>query len=62
MIKLKLPGIGVVSYHKNKPPDTIYFEDVVGNKNYSSIIFPQNTECDYEYERAELTKLFKLKS
>lgn len=58
MIRLKLPRIGVVSYHKDKPPDTIYFEDFVGN---NSVIFHENSECDFEYERVELTKLYKLK-
>jgi len=61
MIRLKLPGIGIVTYHKDKPPDTIYFEQVVGNKNFSSVIFPQNNECDYEYEKVDPTKLYKLK-
>jgi hypothetical protein len=61
MIRLKLPGLGVVSYHKDKPPDTIYFESVIGNKNYSSVIFPINSECDWTYERVSNEKLFKLR-
>lgn len=62
MIKLKLPGIGVVTYYKNKPPDTIYFESLSGNRDFNSIIFAKdNNKFDFEYDRKEKDKLFKLK-
>lgn len=61
MIKLKLPGIGVVNYHKDKPPNTIYFEDLSGNKNYDSFVGSEKNQCDWVYERVENEKLFKLR-
>jgi len=60
MIKLKLPEIGIVTYHKDDPPPFIFFEDLSGNKDYNSLVF-QDGEYDFEYERLELTKQFKLK-
>lgn len=62
MIKLKLPGIGVVSYYKDKPPNTIFFENLKGNRDFNSIVFAKdNNKFDFEYDRVELDKLFKLK-
>ena len=62
MIKLKLPGIGVVSYYKDKPPDTIWFESLKGNRDFNSIVFAdENNNFNFEYERVDQDKLFKLK-